>query len=338
MVAVEGITHALYLLWWVEYKQVSPAAVAAILAAGDIAIMLLEVPTGRFADRFGHRCSLVVGSIIQTAAMILCWLGEGVPGLLLASLCVALGDTFRSGADQALLYGSCAAIGEEGRFQQIEGNTHSLELIALVAMTVAGGVLVEAGGFAAAWIAETAFTASGIAIALAMVSPPATVPRETTDAPVRRRLRASAGLFRMIAPAGVVAGVSVAAAFIAQTGAAASPTQLTVLVSVMTLAEAAGAMLSRSLRPDVATQYRLLTASVLCCIAMVVMPGFFVPGVVALALLMGAAEPLRATAIQMLVDERRAEAASWASALDGAVRTLFLLLAGVVQRRRGGVL
>ena len=112
-----------------------------LFAAGDIAITLLEVPTGRFADRFGHRCSLIVGSVIQTVAMVLCWLGEGVPGLLLASLCVALGDTFRSGADQALLYESCAAVGEEERFQQIEGRTHSLELIALVAMTVAGGVV-----------------------------------------------------------------------------------------------------------------------------------------------------------------------------------------------------
>lgn len=320
-----------------EYKHVSPAAVAAILAAGDIAITLLEVPTGRFADRFGHRCSLIVGSVIQTVAMVLCWLGEGVPGLLLASLCVALGDTFRSGADQALLYESCAAVGEEERFQQIEGRTHSLELIALVAMTIVGGVLVETSGFAAAWIAETALTASGIAIALAMVSPPATPPREATDAPARRRFRAAAGLLRLIAPAAVVAGVAIAAAFIAQTGGTASPTQLTVLVSVMTLAEAAGAILSRYLRPDVATQYRLLTASVLCCLAMVVVPGLFVPGVVALAFLMGASEPLRATAIQMLVEERRAEAASWASALDGAIRTLFLLLAGVVQRRRRGV-
>src|SRR5688572_29302299 len=149
--------------------------------------------------------------------MVLCWLGEGIPGLLLASLCVALGDTFRSGADQALLYESCAAIGEEERFQQIEGRTHSLELIALVAMTIAGGVLVETSGFAAAWIAETVLTASGIAIALAMVSPPA-VPRETTDAPARWRFRAAAGLVRLIAPAAVVAGVAIAAAFIAQTG------------------------------------------------------------------------------------------------------------------------
>jgi MFS family permease len=84
VVSVEGITHALYLFWWVQHKQVAPATVAAIPAAGEIVITLLEVPTGRFADRFGHRRSLVLGSALQVAGTLLCWFSEGVPGLLLA--------------------------------------------------------------------------------------------------------------------------------------------------------------------------------------------------------------------------------------------------------------
>jgi hypothetical protein len=120
----------------------------------------------------------------------------------------------------------------------------------------------------------------------------------------------------------------------AQTGASATPVQLTMLVSVITLAEAAGAALSRCLRPAVATQYVLLAASVLCGVLMAAAPGFFMTGVVTLAVLMGAAEPLRATTIQLVVERRRAEAASLASAVDGATRTLSLLLAGTVQGRR----
>jgi hypothetical protein len=330
---VEGITHALYLLWWVEYKHVSPAAVAAILAAGDIAITLLEVPTGRFADTFGHRCSLIVGSVVQTIGMLLCWLGEGIPGLLAASLCVALGDTFRSGADQALLYESCVAVGEPQRFQEIEARSHTLELIGLVGMMLAGGVLVETAGFAAAWIAEALLAASGIGLAVAMTSPPAT--RAETDPVVgaRRRRGAALSLLRLIAPAAVVAGVAIAAAFVVQTAGQATPTQLTALVTVVTLAEAGGAAVSRSLRPDIATQYGLLAASAACVALAAAAPGTFVAVVVALSFLMGVAEPLRATAIQLLVDERRAEAASWASAVDSAIRTSSLLAAGLVQQR-----
>jgi MFS family permease len=330
VVSVEGVTHALYLLWWVEYKHISPAAVAAILAAGDIAITLLEVPTGRFADRFGHRCSLLAGSALQTAGMLLCWLAEGIPGLILASLCVALGDTFRSGADQALLFESCVASGQPERFQPIEAKSHSLELIALVAMMLTGGVIVETAGFAAAWMLETLLAAVGVALAVCMASPPPTSGHADAgeSAP---RARAGIRLLWLIAPAALIGGLASATAFAAQTAGRATPMELTLLVSAITLAEAGGAALARHLRADVVTQHLLLSAAALCSAALII-PGAFVAGVVALSLLSGAAEPLRATAIQMLVERRRAEAASWASALDGLVRTLCLLAAGVRSR------
>ena len=82
--------HGLYLLWWVEERQVPAALVAAILAAGDLAVLAFELPTGWFADRVGHRVSLIVGSTIQAIGMLWCWLGEGVPGLLMASLLMSL--------------------------------------------------------------------------------------------------------------------------------------------------------------------------------------------------------------------------------------------------------
>ena len=62
--------HGLYLLWWVQEKQMSPAIVAAVLAADDLALMGLELPTGGFADRFGHRASLMAGSFVQVMGML----------------------------------------------------------------------------------------------------------------------------------------------------------------------------------------------------------------------------------------------------------------------------
>src|SRR5438552_18377336 len=117
--------HGLYLLWWVHEKHVPVAIVATLLAAGDFAITALEIPTGWLADRFGHRISLITGSLAQVAGMVLCWIGEGVSGLLSAILLVALGDAFRSGADQALLYRSCVALDREVDFQPIEAQSRS---------------------------------------------------------------------------------------------------------------------------------------------------------------------------------------------------------------------
>jgi MFS family permease len=49
--------------------------VAAILAAGDLFVTVLEHPTGWLADRWGHRASLITGSLLQIASMLFAWLG-----------------------------------------------------------------------------------------------------------------------------------------------------------------------------------------------------------------------------------------------------------------------
>ena len=42
--------HGLYLLWWVQEKDTPPAIVAAVLAAGDLMLLAVELPTGWFAE------------------------------------------------------------------------------------------------------------------------------------------------------------------------------------------------------------------------------------------------------------------------------------------------
>ncbi len=155
-----------------QEKHLPTDVVAAILAAGDIALLLLEIPTGWFADRFGHRASLLLGSAVQVAAMVFCWLGAGIPELVVASVLVAIGDGFRSGADEALLFRSCAALGQENRFLAIESRTHTLEVCALVGLVAGGGLVATAWSFHAAWAAETLLCAAGGICAWAMIEPP----------------------------------------------------------------------------------------------------------------------------------------------------------------------
>ena len=165
--------HGLYLLWWVQEKGMPAPIVATILAAGDLALMGLEVPTGWLADRFGHRASLIAGSLAQILGMLFCWLGEGIAGLIVASVLVALGDAFRSGANQALLYRTCQALGCEEAFQRIEARARAIRIATLVGLVLAGGAIVKARGFDVGWAAETALCAVGLAIAFAMTEPPA---------------------------------------------------------------------------------------------------------------------------------------------------------------------
>ena len=321
----------LYLLWWVQEKQMSPALVAATMAAGDLLLMGLEIPTGWFADRFGNRRSLILGSLIQIAGMICCWLAEGIPGLVLACMLVAVGDAFRSGADQALLYRSCITLGREDEFQKIEARSRAVQVIALAALIVGGGAIVTTWGFAAGWAAETLLCTLGGLIAFAMVEPPATATEdedEESPAPHPRMPWKIAAL--VILPLAFLDAVTAAGSFLLQTSGGSSPGQVTMLVAIITLADAAGSTFAMRL-PAVGlrTQVALAIAGILIAGIALTVPGALVPAVITLAFATGVSHPLRAAAIQrMASDGMRARAASTASACDMALSTLFLLIAG----------
>jgi MFS family permease len=329
--------HGLYLLWWVQEKQMSPAIVATVLAAGDLARMGLELPTGWFADRFGHRASLMLGSFVQVLGMLWCWLGEGVSGLVTASVLVALGDGFRSGADQALLYRTCIALDREDDFQKIEARTEAVALGALVVLVLIGGVIVHQGGFAIGWLAEAMLCFLGLAIACAMVEPPPHSDRTGEETPSNdstptcyRRLAMS------MMPAAFLGGAASAGSFLAQTTGANSPASVTVLVAALTAAEAGGcALASRLPHATPRDQIQLAALGSILFMGGMAMPATLPLVALALACLAGVAQPLRAAAIQRLAaDSIRARAASAASACDMAVSTIVLPLAGLWRSRR----
>ena len=330
--------HALYLLWWVEEKHVEPAVVASIMATGNITLMLAEVPTGWCADRFGHRGSLIVGSALQVLAMLWCWLGDGVVGLTVACTLVAVADAFRSGADQALVYRSCVALDREGDFQSLEARSNAAELCGLLVLLLAGGAIVSAWGFAAGWIAETALCAVGLTIACAMTEPPAhdEAGDERAEAATGVRALLSPRIVLIIGPAACLGALSGAAVFIAQTATGNTTAGLTALVALLTLAEAAGSMLSAHVREaGPPQQIALAAAGAATWVVAIAIPAAFVPAVAVLSFLYGLSEPLRDTAIQRAApDGARARAASLASACTTAAEAVALPLAGLWSGRR----
>jgi len=334
--------HGLYLLWWVQDKHVPVGIVAALLAAGDLATTALEIPTGWLADRFGHRISLIAGSFAQVGGMVLCWIGEGTPGLLSAILLVALGDALRSGADQALLYRSCVALDREPDFQTIEARSRSLQLVAMVAFILAGGAIVHMWGYAVGWLVETIISTIGLTIACAMTEPPAgiqespsgTVSASDPDPSVGRWTMNGGTLAILIAPASLMGAAASAAAFVAQTSGATNPARNTMLVAIITLVEAAGSAVAARLGATVTQQIALAGLGAATMAASFMLPAVFLPTVVTLSFLLGVIQPLRATGIQRLAaDDVRARAASVASACDKAMATIALLCAGSLSRR-----
>jgi Major Facilitator Superfamily len=326
----------LYLLWWVQEKQMSPALVAATMAAGDLALMALEVPTGWFADRFGSRRSLILGSVLQVAGMICCWLADGIAGLVGACLLVALADAFRSGADQSLLYRTCVAIGREPEFQRIEARARAVQVVALALLTVGGGAIVTTWGFTAGWIAETMLCAAGGAVAFAMIEPPASEDEPGEDVSSTRAKVPWRVVALLILPLAFLDAAGSTGSFLLQTTGDRGPAAVTLLVALITLSDAAGSALATRLpAAGVRMQLAIAALGLLLVVATLMIPSALVPATIALSFGTGVLHPLRAAAIQRIAsDGIRARAASVASACDMALSTLFLLLAGTALSRR----
>ena len=316
-----------------QEKHVPAALVATWLAAGDLVVMALEVPTGWLADRFGDRRSMIAGSCAQVVGMLACWLCPGVTSLAAGGLLIAVGDALRSGADQALLYRSCVADGVPAEFQRIEGRTRGVALMALVLLTLAGGALVATAGWSAAWALDTALCALGVVIAAAMRDASGDAP--ATDSQAEATPLFSARLLAAILPAAVVGAAASAVSFIAQAGSDASPALVTWVVAGIVLAEACGAALGGRTSPLAPALQR--GAAVLSVLALAASTHNAVaPAALAvlLSFVAGLFDPWRAVAIQQMAsDSLRATAASFASACDMACSTLLLPLAGFMRGR-----
>lgn len=345
--SVEGVCHGIYLLWLTVHRGIAPVTAAALIAACDLLLLLFELPTGVFADRLGARASLLLGSACQVLGLALFWQGRALPALGLGALAIALGDAFRHGADEALLYRSCAALGEPAAFGRRLASAHAWALVALVGMTALGGLLAERVSFDLAWALELALSILGLVLAWAMVDLPALADEaEDDEEPADRGPRALlAGLasrlpWPLLVPAALLGTLAATSELITQTASPGrlGPTLIGALIASGLLLEALGAALvARGLLPTSARTLDLLTLAALIATALVALDErALVPALLLIFLGSGAAPAIRGALVQQRArDGERATLASAAGALDMLGKTIGLPLAAALQARAG---
>jgi len=113
-------------------------------------------------------------------------------------------------------------------------------VIALAGLIVGGGLIVSRWGFSAGWIAETALCALGGAIAFAMVEPPGLATEPEDDSPEPRAGIPWRAAAVVILPLAFLDAATSAGSFILQTSGAGGASEVTLIVAIITLADAAG--------------------------------------------------------------------------------------------------
>lgn len=106
-------------------------------------IIIVEVPTGVFADRAGRRRSMLCGALAMVAACLLAVRADNFASFAVAEALAALSMALCSGADSAYLYDLLAAHGRTAEYARREATASAWHLVGSAAAFAGGGLLAQ---------------------------------------------------------------------------------------------------------------------------------------------------------------------------------------------------
>jgi MFS family permease len=137
----------LFLPVWVIFMQNKFGLTLTEVTLNDsafwITMALAEVPTGAVADTWGRKQSQVIGMVIASVSILMFALAPVYPLVLLANSCWAIGITFISGAEIALLYDTLRELGREDDYPMYRGRLQAVVLVSIALSSVLGGFIGE---------------------------------------------------------------------------------------------------------------------------------------------------------------------------------------------------
>ncbi|MDP2860917.1 MAG: MFS transporter [bacterium] len=116
-------------LFW-QSRGLSMTQVMLLQSTYAVTTIFFELPTGAFADRFGKKLSLLMGSLFLTIGLLLYGFGRNFFELALFEATCGIGTSFISGADRAFIHETLFLSGREKEYQKVEGRARGLNQIA----------------------------------------------------------------------------------------------------------------------------------------------------------------------------------------------------------------
>ncbi len=102
-------------------------------------ILVLDVPTGYFADIFTRRASLLIGGVVSSLGWAVYVFSSGFWGFLLAEIVLGIGASFVSSADSAMLHDTLKALSRDHEYGKQESRNQGIGLYSEAVSGVLGG-------------------------------------------------------------------------------------------------------------------------------------------------------------------------------------------------------
>jgi len=140
-------------------------------AVYSIVIIVLEIPSGYFADKMGRKNTLVIGAFMGVIGMATYALFGGFWAFLVAEVALGVSQSFVSGSDSAMMYDSLLADKREGLYTKFEGRNTAIGNGAESLAAIVGGLLAEVS-FRLPFMVQTGIALIAIPAALTLIEPP----------------------------------------------------------------------------------------------------------------------------------------------------------------------
>jgi MFS family permease len=165
-----GLFHIAIMVLFYQERGLSFSQIMILQSFYYFAKVFSEVPTGALADRFGRKKSLVIGSFCHSFAYLLIFLSNSFILFNLGEIIAGISMSFAYGADSALAYDTLKGLGREKEYQKVEGNGHSMRLLAFAIFAPVGGLLATVD-LALPYLASSIVIFSSGLLALTFVEP-----------------------------------------------------------------------------------------------------------------------------------------------------------------------
>ncbi|HCP80891.1 MAG TPA: MFS transporter [Octadecabacter sp.] len=129
-------------VWFLYFQDILSGAQAILLyVVLDVAVTVLEVPSGYMSDRLGRRKTLIASAAVTLIGVSLLGFGSSFAVFIAAQILIGAGGAFSSGTDEAMLYESLAAVDREDEIEAQEVIAWRFSFIGLALSAVTGGAL-----------------------------------------------------------------------------------------------------------------------------------------------------------------------------------------------------
>lgn len=133
----------IFVVFYQRYGRIDLSTILFLQAFYTVSRVILDVPLGLVADRFGRRLALAssAGMLLLGCAAILS--SPTLVAFYVGELCFAVSVAAKSGADSALLYDTLSEFGQAEDYPIVEGRAQSLAAVASALSALLSGFALE---------------------------------------------------------------------------------------------------------------------------------------------------------------------------------------------------